>query len=95
MLIKMTLSDTNQDTVVFAANALTKLIQENNLNPRENARIDVGTESSIDYSKPISSFLIKLMEQKFEKTFCLNVMCLILHSLALTISTRCKTALIF
>ncbi|MFV8374836.1 hydroxymethylglutaryl-CoA synthase family protein [Flavobacterium sp. LB1P71] len=64
-LIKMTLPDTHQDTVVFAANALTKLTQENNLNLNEIARIYVGTESAIDSSKPISSFLIALMEQKF------------------------------
>ena len=42
----MTLPHTNQD-LVFAANALTKLIEVNNLNSREIARIDVGTESSI------------------------------------------------
>jgi hydroxymethylglutaryl-CoA synthase len=64
-LIKMTLPDTHQDTVVFAANALTKLIQENNLNLNEIARIYVGTESAIDSSKPISSFLVSLIEQKF------------------------------
>jgi hydroxymethylglutaryl-CoA synthase len=64
-LIKMTLPDTHQDTVVFAANALTKLIQKNNLNLNEVARIYVGTESAIDSSKPISSFLVSLMEQKF------------------------------
>jgi hydroxymethylglutaryl-CoA synthase len=44
---------------------LTKLIQENNLNLSEIARIYIGTESAIDSSKPISSFLIALMEQKF------------------------------
>lgn len=64
-LIKMTLPDIHQDTVVFAANALTKIIQNNNLNLNEIARIYVGTESAIDSSKPISSFLIALMEQKF------------------------------
>ncbi|MFV5694370.1 hydroxymethylglutaryl-CoA synthase family protein [Flavobacterium sp. LB3P122] len=64
-LIKMTLPDSHQDIVVFAANALTKLIQENNLNLNEIARIYVGTESAIDSSKPVSSFLIALMEQKF------------------------------
>ncbi|MFV8338470.1 hydroxymethylglutaryl-CoA synthase family protein [Flavobacterium sp. LB3P21] len=64
-LIKMTLPDTHQDTVVFGANALTKLISENNINLNEIARIYVGTESAIDSSKPISSFLIALMEQKF------------------------------
>ena len=64
-LIKMTLPDTHQDTVVFGANALTKLIQDNNIDLNEIARIYVGTESAIDNSKPISSFLISLMEQKF------------------------------
>ena len=64
-LLKMTLADSHQDTVVFGANALTKLIQDNNIDLNEVARIYVGTESSIDSSKPISSFLIALMEQKF------------------------------
>lgn len=64
-LIKMTLPDAHQDTVVFGANALTKLILENNLKLDEIARIYVGTESAIDSSKPIASFLIALMEQKF------------------------------
>nr|WP_314865276.1 hydroxymethylglutaryl-CoA synthase [uncultured Flavobacterium sp.] len=64
-LIKMTLPDVHQDTVVFGANALTKLVLENQINLNEISRIYVGTESAIDSSKPISSFLIALMEQKF------------------------------
>lgn len=64
-LIKMTLPDAHQDTVVFGANALTKLITENQINLNEIARIYVGTESAIDNSKPIGSFLVSLMEQKF------------------------------
>lgn len=64
-LLKMTLPDTHQDTVVFGANALTKLILDNNIKLEEIARIYVGTESAVDNSKPVSSFLIALMEQKF------------------------------
>ena len=64
-LIKMTLPDVHQDTVVFGANALTKLVIDNQIDLGEIARIYVGTESAIDSSKPISSFLIALMEQKF------------------------------
>lgn len=64
-LLKMTLPDIHQDTVVFGANALTKLIDQNNINPAEIARIYVGTESGIDNSKPIGSFLVSLMEQKY------------------------------
>ncbi len=66
-LIKMTLPDVHQDTVVFGANALTKLVLDNQINLSEISRIYVGTESAIDSSKPISSFLIALMEQKFGK----------------------------
>lgn len=64
-LIKMTLPDVYQDAVVFGANALTKLIQDNNINLSEISRIYVGTESGIDSSKPIASFLLSLMEEKF------------------------------
>ena len=64
-LINMTLPDSHQDTVVFGANALTKLVLENEIDLSEISRIYVGTESGIDNSKPIASFLIALMEQKF------------------------------
>jgi len=64
-LLKMTLPDTHQDAVVFGANALTRLITDNNIDPTEIARVYVGTESGIDNSKPIGSFLVSLMEQKF------------------------------
>lgn len=64
-LFKMTLPDVHQDTVVFGANALTKLIQDNQIELAEIARIYVGTESGIDSSKPIGSFLVSLVEQKF------------------------------
>ena len=47
-LIKMTLPDTHQDTVVFGANALTKLILDYKIDLSEIARIYVGTESAID-----------------------------------------------
>ena len=64
-LLKMTLPDVHQDSVVFGANALTKLIVDYNIDLTDIARIYVGTESAIDSSKPISSFLVALMEQKF------------------------------
>jgi hydroxymethylglutaryl-CoA synthase len=64
-LLKMTLPDVHQDTVVFGANALTKLILNSNINLEDIARIYVGTETAIDSSKPIASFLVSLMEQKF------------------------------
>ncbi|NUY81335.1 hydroxymethylglutaryl-CoA synthase [Flavobacterium sp. MAH-1] len=64
-LIKMTLPDAHQDTVVFGANALTRLIEYHNIDLSEISRIYVGTESGIDNSKPVASFITALMEQKF------------------------------
>jgi hydroxymethylglutaryl-CoA synthase len=64
-LLKMTLPDTHQDTIVFGANALTKLIIDHAIELKDIARIYVGTESAIDSSKPLGSFLVALMEQKF------------------------------
>lgn len=71
-LIKMTLPDAHQDTVVFGANALTKLVQEKDIDLTEISRLYVGTESGIDNSKPIASFVSALMEQKFGQNAMLN-----------------------
>ncbi|MEL1245219.1 hydroxymethylglutaryl-CoA synthase [Flavobacterium sp. DGU11] len=64
-LFKMTLPDVHQDVVTLGANALTKLIIQNDIDLTAIDRIYVGTESGIDSSKPIGSFLVSLMEQKF------------------------------
>ena len=69
-LHKMSFPDTNQDAVTFATNAVYKLIQQENLNPKDIARIYVGTESAVDSSKPIASYIIQLLEQQLgEGTF--------------------------
>ena len=71
-LLKMTLPDVHQDVVVFGANAITKLIIDNQIDLAEIARIYVGTESTIDSSKPIASFLVALLEQKFGENILEN-----------------------
>jgi hydroxymethylglutaryl-CoA synthase len=69
-LHKMSFPDVHQDVVTFAANAVFKLIQQENLNPKDIARIYVGTESAIDSSKPIASYITTLLEQQLgEGTF--------------------------
>ncbi len=64
-LLKMSLPDVHQDVIVFAANALKKLIEQEKLNISDISRIYVGTESGIDSSKPIASFLLPLMEDLY------------------------------
>ena len=64
-LLKMTIPDVHQDAVVFGANALTKLIVDNHIDLETIDRIYVGSESGVDNSKPLASYLLALMEQKF------------------------------
>lgn len=64
-LHKMTFPDVHQDVVTFAANAVYKLILQENLNPSDIARIYVGTESGIDSSKPVASYVSALLEQQY------------------------------
>lgn len=69
-LHKMSFPDVHQDAITFAANAVYKLIQQENLNPKDIARIYVGTESAVDSSKPIASYITALLEQQLgEGTF--------------------------
>ena len=64
-LNKMSILDVHQDVVTLASNAVLKLINQENLKPKEISRIFVGTESGIDSSKPIGSFIISLLETQF------------------------------
>ncbi len=69
-LHKMTFLDVHQDVVTLASNAVLKLIQQENLNPATISRIYVGTESSVDSSKPVGSYILSLLESQLgEATF--------------------------
>lgn len=65
----MSLPDVNEDVVSFAANAVYTLLKNEKLNSSEISRIYVGTESGVDASKPIASYIISLLEQKMEQSF--------------------------
>lgn len=64
-LLNMAFPDVHQDAITFAANALTKLIKQENLTPADIQRIYVGSESGIDASKPIASYLLPVAESIF------------------------------
>ena len=64
-LHKMSFLDVHQDVVTMASNAALKLIQQENLNPSEINRIYVGTESGVDSSKPVGSYVLSNLEQIF------------------------------
>lgn len=68
-LEKMAIPDTNEDAASFAANALLRLFQENNIDPREVGRIYLGTESAVDGSKPTATYAVEVVENELEKEF--------------------------
>ncbi|MFN3754164.1 hydroxymethylglutaryl-CoA synthase family protein [Flavobacterium sp.] len=61
-LHKMSFLDVHQDVVTMASNAALKLIRQENLNPKEINRIYVGTESGVDSSKPVASYVVSNLE---------------------------------
>jgi hydroxymethylglutaryl-CoA synthase len=63
-LQKMTLLDVHQDVVTMASNAVLQLITENNLDCNHITRIYVGSESGVDSSKPIASYIVNLLESR-------------------------------
>jgi len=72
-LKKMTLPDVHQDAVVFAANALQKLWDAENLSPEDIDRLYVGTESAVDGSKPIASYLLQFLAEQYGESRCLHI----------------------
>ena len=67
---KMALVDTNQDPACMVANACLKLMERNHLHPEDIGRMYVATESGLDESKAMNSFVIGMLEQVYgEDTF--------------------------
>jgi hydroxymethylglutaryl-CoA synthase len=64
-LHKMSYLDVHEDVVTLASNAALKLIKQENLNPSDIHRIYVGSESGVDSSKPIGSYVVSLLESQF------------------------------
>ena len=68
-LHKMGFPDVHEDAATFAAEALLKLIQDYNINPKEVSRIYLGTESALDAAKPTASYAMQMVEKVLEKEF--------------------------
>ncbi|MGU3376019.1 hydroxymethylglutaryl-CoA synthase family protein [Chryseobacterium sp. M5A1_1a] len=68
-LHKMGLPDVHEDAATFAAEALLKLIKDYNINPKEIARIYLGTESALDAAKPTASYAMQMVEKVLEAEF--------------------------
>jgi hydroxymethylglutaryl-CoA synthase len=68
-LAAMAIPDVHEDTATMGANACARLIDRNNLNPNEIRRIYLGTESALDGAKPTATYIMDMLEQKYEPKF--------------------------
>ena len=68
-LTSMSFPDAHEDAATMAANAVRRLIEQNNLHPRQIGRIYMGTESALDGSKPTATYILEMLSQYFEPEF--------------------------
>ena len=68
-LKSMAITDTDEDSASMAANALIKLILNNNIDPTKIGRIYLGTESSLDAAKPSATYAVGVVERKLKNKF--------------------------
>ena len=62
---QMAIVDANQDPAVLAANACLTVMQKNKLSPEDVGRLYVATESALDESKAMNSYVIGMLEQVY------------------------------
>jgi len=65
-LKRMSVCDVNEDVITLASKSVIQLLEQNsNLKPSDIGRIYIGTESSIDGSKPIGTYVHALVSELF------------------------------
>ncbi len=60
---KMAMVDTDEDPATMAANACLRVMKKNNLSPEDIGRLYVATESGLDESKAMNSYVVGMLEQ--------------------------------
>ena len=65
----MALMDTDEDTATMAAEAVLRLIRENDIDPRTIGRLYLGTESALDAAKPTATYVCEILEQALEARY--------------------------
>ena len=68
-LHKMAFPDVHEDAATFAAEALLRLINDYNINPKEISRVYLGTESALDAAKPTATLAVQMVEQALEDEY--------------------------
>lgn len=64
-IYQMAIVDNNQDPACLAANAAYKIMQRNNIHPKDVGRLYISTESSFDESKAMNAYVVGMLEQVY------------------------------
>jgi hydroxymethylglutaryl-CoA synthase len=64
-LESMSIPDAHEDAATMGANACVRLLERNQLSPKDIGRIYLGTESALDGAKPTATYIIEMLEQKY------------------------------
>ena len=65
----MAIPDVHEDTATMGANAVSRLIDRNSLDPSSIGRIYLGTESALDGAKPTATYIMDMLEQRYSAKF--------------------------
>lgn len=63
-ITEMSVPDSYEDSATMAAMAILKLIERNDIDPKDIGRIYVGTETGLDHSKPNAAYILGMLESK-------------------------------
>ena len=63
-LAAMAIPDVHEDTATMGANAATRLIDRNGIDPSKIGRMYLGTESALDGAKPTATYILDMLTQR-------------------------------
>ena len=61
----MAIPDLHEDPATMGANAAMRLIDRNELDPRDIGRVYLGTESALDGAKPTATYILEMLTQRY------------------------------
>ncbi|MEZ4982085.1 MAG: hydroxymethylglutaryl-CoA synthase [Saprospiraceae bacterium] len=65
-LTSMAIPDVHEDAATMAANAVSEIIDRNQIHPDTIGRIYLGTESALDNAKPTATYLLEMLRRKYK-----------------------------
>ena len=68
-LYAMAIPDAHEDVATMGANAVARLLDRNQLDPRRIGRIYLGTESALDGAKPTATYVLDMLRHRYADQF--------------------------